>query len=47
MDFEWDEVKARENVRKHDGITFEDASLAFFDEWALEKLDDTHSDALE
>jgi len=47
MDFEWDKNKARENVRKHDGITFEEASLVFFDEWALEKLDDAMSDISE
>lgn len=44
MDFEWDSKKSLENIRKHDGITFEDASFVFFDEWALEKLDDAHSD---
>jgi len=30
-DFEWDERKAGDNVRKH-GITFEEAVTAFFDE---------------
>ena len=44
MDFEWDSTKARENIKKHDGITFEEASLAFFDEWAIEEYDDAHSD---
>jgi uncharacterized DUF497 family protein len=43
MDFEWDKNKAQENIKKHDGITFEEASLAFFDEWAIEEFDDTHS----
>jgi len=43
MDFEWDPKKADENLRKH-GITFEEASLAFFDEWAIEEFDDSHSD---
>lgn len=47
MDFEWDTKKALENIRKHDGITFDEASLTFFDDWALEKLDDGYSDALE
>lgn len=47
MDFEWDKNKALENIRKHDGITFEEASLVFFDEWALEKLDDAASDMSE
>ncbi len=44
MDFEWDKNKAQENIKKHDGITFEEASLAFFDEWAIEEFDDAHSD---
>ena len=47
MDFEWDKNKAQENIKKHDGITFEEASLAFFDEWAIEEFDDAHSDFLE
>ena len=29
--FIWDENKARENPRHHDGITFEQAAAAFFD----------------
>ena len=29
MDFEWDRKKAADNTKKHNGITFEDASLAF------------------
>lgn len=47
MDFEWDRKKAEENVRNHGGITFEEARLVFLDDWALEKLDDAHSDLLE
>lgn len=46
MDFEWDRNKAAENEKKH-GISFEEASLAFFDEWAIEEFDDTHSDDVE
>lgn len=30
LDFEWDEDKARSNVRKH-GITFEEAAEVFTD----------------
>jgi uncharacterized protein len=44
MDFEWDDEKAQENIKKHDGISFEEASLAFLDEWAIEEYDDSHSD---
>jgi hypothetical protein len=35
MRYEWDERKNRLNQRKHDGISFEMAALAFEDEWAL------------
>ena len=47
MDFEWDRKKAADNTKKHNGITFEDASLAFFDEWAIEEYDDANSDIAE
>ena len=47
MDFEWDKKKVQENIKKHDGITFEEASLAFFDDWAIEEFDDAHSHLLE
>lgn len=32
--FEWDEVKARANLRKH-GVDFADATAVFEDEWAI------------
>lgn len=38
--FEWDEDKARENVRKH-GLDFADATAALEDEWALTMRDET------
>ena len=47
MDFEWDKKKALDNAKKHNGITFEEASLAFFDEWAIEEYDEAHSDMWE
>ena len=37
--FEWDEVKARANFRKH-GVTFEQAAYAFRDPFAVEWIDD-------
>jgi hypothetical protein len=37
--FEWDEVKAADNHAKH-GVSFEMASLAFNDPFAIERLDD-------
>jgi uncharacterized DUF497 family protein len=35
MRYEWDERKNRSNQRKHHGVSFELAALAFEDEWAL------------
>lgn len=45
MTFEWDERKARENIAKYDEIGFKEATLAFYDEWAIEEFDDAHSDS--
>src|SRR6266567_502222 len=39
MRYEWDERKIRENRRKHAGISFELAVLAFEDENRLVELD--------
>jgi len=39
MRFEWDERKNRTNQRKHDGISFELATLVFEDERCLFELD--------
>jgi uncharacterized DUF497 family protein len=38
-DFEWDEDKAARNYAKH-GVSFETATLAFEDPFALEWIDD-------
>ena len=38
MNFEWDEVKARENVNKH-AVSFVLAQLVFADEFRIEELD--------
>lgn len=40
--FEWDEAKARTNVRKH-GIFFEEAQTAFLDDHAIRFYDPDHS----
>ena len=42
-DFEWDETKASENVRKH-GITFEEAASVFEDVDVLINADPVHSE---
>lgn len=40
--FEWDEVKSKENKRKH-GVSFEEAQSVFFDENAIRYFDPDHS----
>ena len=42
LSFEWDDEKAKINVKKH-GIYFEDAALVFFDDNAIYYDDDEHS----
>lgn len=41
--FEWDRTKATSNLRKH-GVSFEEAQSVFYDEFAIQFLDDEHSD---
>lgn len=41
-DFEWDEVKAANNLKKH-GVSFEKASAVFYDPRALTIADPDHS----
>ena len=43
LQFEWDDVKAIANARKH-GVTFEEARTVFFDEQAKLIDDPDHSD---
>lgn len=47
MKFDWDENKAAENIRKHDGVTFKEAETVFDDLNAVEFFDDLHSEAEE
>jgi uncharacterized protein len=42
MEFGWDKEKANANLKKH-GVSFQEASLAFFDENAVELLDNANS----
>jgi hypothetical protein len=44
-EFEWDEAKARANVRKH-GVTFEEAMTVFLDELAVPFEEGEDSDRL-
>lgn len=41
--FEWDDNKASKNVEKH-GISFEEASSVFYDEFAVQFYDSEHSE---
>ena len=43
LQFEWDDVKAAANAKKH-GVTFEEARTVFFDEQAKLIDDPDHSD---
>jgi uncharacterized DUF497 family protein len=38
--FEWDDEKAARNIRDHEGVTFEQAALAFRDPFAVEWIDE-------
>ncbi|MCF7822787.1 MAG: BrnT family toxin [Candidatus Marinimicrobia bacterium] len=40
--FTWDKIKAKSNHRKH-GVSFEEATTVFYDDFALEFYDQSHS----
>jgi uncharacterized protein len=44
MEFEWDDRKNLENIKKHNGISFEIAVKAFDDDLAIPFEDPEHSD---
>ena len=46
MRFEWDDAKARQNLRKH-GVSFEEAHTAFYDDDAILLPDPDHSGVAE
>ncbi len=41
--FDWDPVKARQNLQKH-GVSFERAARVFLDPFAISIYDEKHSD---
>mgnify|MGYP001564443592 CR=1 FL=1 len=43
INFEWDPAKAEINIKKH-GISFEEATSVFYDEYAMQFFDEKHSD---
>jgi uncharacterized DUF497 family protein len=47
MKFDWNPDKAKENEKKHEGVSFEEAVEVFYDENAVENYDDEHSEAKE
>lgn len=42
IEFEWDEAKATTNLRKH-GVSFDEARSIFYDEFAVQFIDEEHS----
>ncbi len=40
--FEWNDTKASKNIEKH-GISFEEATTVFYDDFALQYFDREHS----
>ena len=43
MKFEWFHRKAESNIKRHDGVSFEEAATAFDDELQTAFPDDAHS----
>jgi len=41
--FDWDPVKARQNLQKH-GVSFERAARVFIDPFAISVFDEKHSE---
>lgn len=46
MDFEWDPIKDKRNIRKH-GVSFREASSVFYDALAVTGADPDHSEGEE
>jgi uncharacterized DUF497 family protein len=44
MEFEWDEIKASDNFRKH-GVTFDEAVSVFEDAYFVDFYDSAHADS--
>jgi uncharacterized protein len=43
MKFDWDPDKAAANIRKHNGVTFEEACEVFDDDYAVVEVGSAHS----
>ena len=46
IEFDWNPAKARKNLRNH-GVSFEEAKSVFYDDFARQFYDETHSDGEE
>jgi uncharacterized DUF497 family protein len=44
MKFEWDEAKARANIKNH-GVSFEEAQTVWKDHFFIDLFDENHSEA--
>ena len=44
IEFEWDPAKAKRNQKNH-GVSFEEAKSVFFDDYARQFFDESHSDS--
>ena len=42
-EFEWDSSKAKSNLKRH-GVSFEEAQSVFYDDYALQFFDESHSE---
>ncbi len=42
--FEWDERKEKANIKKH-GVSFNEARMVFYDEYAIQFFDPEHSES--
>ncbi len=47
MIFDWEKNKETANIKKHDGIDFDEASEVIFDNDAFDEFDEEHSTAEE
>mgnify|MGYP001204875365 CR=1 FL=1 len=43
LNFEWDEHKARRNLQRHPGVSFNEAKTVFDDEFSITINDSAHS----
>jgi hypothetical protein len=44
LKFSWDSAKAATNLKKH-GVSFEEAQSVFYDDFAVQFFDESHSNA--